>query len=398
MRAPLILLGVGLTAWPIAASAAPQSLPPIPHPPPIAPSFQRGPVITADVENTSLLLPTAQATCDGAPVQPVFSDDLAVQTAPSASAGETPATQIRFSITDAGRTRDIKADAAASGRASSLSPDPQAALAAWRFSGGARQDCLLTVSYRPVAIAEAARGDLLRYFAVTRTTGPIRDAVASRLAGADANCGGDRRGGRRARTVSYPDNFVGQRPPPGGRAWTVLRWDVNAQGRATNVQTLGSSGDRAFDAETRRAASATVLEGGAPLNGCVYNFHRIGPVLPATPMPDRPDEPLGACPADVRARLQIRPNPETYPKAFRDRQIEGWALVRFDVATWTQLGNVAVLDAQPAAAFGDGGMRTVWSGRVENGPTPGVGCIVPVRYHSGARETDGATQAQASVD
>lgn len=398
MRAPLILLGVGLTAWPIAASAAPQSLPPIPHPPPIAPSFQRGPVITADVENISLLLPTAQATCGGETVHAAYSDDLAVQAAPSASAGETPDTQVRFSIADDGRTRDIKADAAASGRASSLSPDPQAALAAWRFSGGARQDCLLTVSYRPVAIAEAARGDLLRYFAVTRTTGPIRDAVANRLAGPDANCGGDRRGGRRARTVSYPDNLVGQRPPPGGRAWTVLRWDVNAQGRATNVQTLGSSGDRAFDAETRRAASATVLEGGAPLKGCVYNFHRIGPVLPAPPMPDRPDEPLGACPAEVRARLQIRPNPETYPKAFRDRQIEGWALVRFDVATWTQLGNVAVLDAQPAAAFGDGGMSAVWSARVENGATPGVGCIVPVRYHSGARETDGATQAQAGVD
>ncbi|WP_292226950.1 TonB C-terminal domain-containing protein [Brevundimonas sp.] len=398
MRAPLILLGVGLAAWPITASAAPQSLPPIPHPPPIAPSFQRGPVITADVENISLLLPTAQATCGGETVHAAYSDDLAVQSVQSAGAVETPDTLIRFSIAEDGRTRDIKPIPSPHGRFTSHSADPLAALAAWRFAGGARSDCLLTVSYRPVPIAEAASGDLLRYFAVTRTRGAVRDAVGNRLAGAEANCGGDRRGGRRPRTVSYPDNLVGQRPPPGGKAWTVVRWDINAQGRATNVRTLGSSGDRAFDAESRRAVSATVVEGGAPLKGCVYNFYRTGPTLPAPAMPDRADEPLGSCPTDVRARLQIRPNPDTYPKGFNDRQIEGWALVRFDVATWGQLGNVTLLDAQPASAFGEGGMTTVRSSRAESGTTPGVGCIVPVRYHIGARGNGETTQAEAPAE
>ncbi|QYC09066.1 energy transducer TonB family protein [Brevundimonas nasdae] len=398
MRAPLILLGVGLTAWPLTAAAAPQSLPPIPYPPRVALSPHRADGDAADVETMSLLRPTAQATCDGEPVHAAYSDDLAVQTAQSASAGETPDTVIGFSIAEDGRTLEIKPVQPAQGRAATAGADVQAALAAWRFASGARRDCLLTVSYSPVPIAEASSGDLLRYFAVTRTTGPIRDAVANRLAGPEANCGGDRRGGRRPRTVSYPDNFIGQRPPPGGKAWTVVRWNINAQGRATNIQTLGSSGDRAFDAETRRAVAATVVAAGPPRKGCVYNFHRIGPVLPAPAMPDRPDEPLASCPADVRARLQIRPNPETYPKAFGDRQIEGWALVQFDVATWGQLGNVTLLDAQPAWAFGQGGMATVRSARVEPGTTPGVGCIVPVRYHSGARETDQTTQVEASTD
>ena len=174
--------------------------------------------------------------------------------------------------------------------------------------------------------------------------------------------------------------MVGQRPPPGGKAWTVVRWDVNAQGRATNVRTLGSSGDRAFDGESRRAVSATVVEGGAPLKGCVYNFYRNGESLPAPDFPIRDEDPLQVCPAEIGTRFKTRATPESFPNAFRERGIEGWALVRFDLATWGEVGNVEVIDAQPAAAFGDAARRTVQSGRAEPAYTAGVRCVVPVRY------------------
>ncbi len=75
--------------------------------------------------------------------------------------------------------------------------------------------------------------------------------------------------------------------------------------------------------------------------------------------------------------------------------IEGWALVRFDFATWGQVGNLSVIEAQPASAFAESAGRTVLSGRADPGFTAGVRCVVPVRYRIGdtpapAEEAEGA--------
>ncbi|TFW14096.1 hypothetical protein EGY25_02495 [Brevundimonas intermedia] len=330
-------------------------------------------------------IPSTDIRCDGEAVQPTYSDDLRVETT-GPSRPNRAAVSLSFSVDDTGRTFDIRVPQAAT-----LGPIPviiptdiasqheQAALAAWRFDGP-RRDCTLTIRYAFKPLIEATTGDLLRYFAVTRTRGLIRDAVAARLAGPDANCGGERRGGRAPRVVSYPDYKIGQRPPPGGRSWTVVRWGVDADGRSVDVETLGSSGDTAFDAETRRALSETVVEGGAPLKGCVFNFYRNGENLPAPVMQQTSDDPLQNCPPEVGARFQARATPETYPQAFRDRGIEGWARVRFDLASWGEVGNVGVIDAQPAAAFGDGGIRVVRTSRADSGFDAGIRCVAPVRY------------------
>ena len=178
-----------------------------------------------------------------------------------------------------------------------------------------------------------------------------------------------------------------------------MRWGVDAEGRTVDVETLGSSGDTVFDAETRRAVSETVVQGGAPLRGCVANFYRIGERLPAPDLPEREDDQLQNCPAEVRTRFQARGAPETFPVAFRERGIEGWALVRFDLATWGQVGNVEVIDAQPAAAFGDSGRRTVQAGRAEPSNSHGVRCVVPVRYVLPTNPFDGdQTQADTGAD
>jgi len=388
LQTALCILAAGAVTTAGSAKADPRlqdAGPPPPTPSPISvrPAVLIGPA--PSVETTILQLPQAEATCEGLAVQPLYADDLPVENTFDRDAGR-PDAVLGFSIAGDGRTRDIRRLApsvqdAVMVSGATVADQHQAALSAWRFPAGARSDCRLTIRYRATPFAEATQDDLLRYFAVTRTNGPLRRAVASKLAGPEADCGGpERRGGRPPRTVSYPDSKIGRRLPPGGRSWTVLRWNTDAEGRATEVETLGSSGDVDFDAETRRAVSETVVQPGPPQKGCVYNFFRIGPALLAPDLPPSADDPLQVCPPEVEDRFHAQGLPRTYPRAFADRAIEGWALVRFDTATWGQVGNVAVIDAQPAEAFGEAGRRTVQSGRADPGFTAGVRCVVPVRY------------------
>ncbi|NSX32933.1 energy transducer TonB [Brevundimonas vesicularis] len=371
-----------------------------------APGWAQAPVVrhqsATSPEQVVFLIPSTDIQCDGQAVKPTFSDDLRVETTGPSRADRT-SVSLSFSVDDTGRTFDIRAPRTATPSNSPIiiptgigSEHEQAALAAWRFDGP-RRDCIMTIRYTAKPFIEATTGDLLRYFAVTRTRGPIRDAVAVRLAGPDANCGEERRGGRAPRTVSYPDYKIGQRPPPGGRSWTVVRWDVDADGRAVNVETLGSAGDTAFDAETRRAVSETFVESGAPLKGCVFNFYRYGENLRAPVMQQTSDDPLQNCPPEVGARFQARATPETYPQAFRDRGIEGWARVRFDFATWGQIGNVGVIDAQPASAFGESGVRVVQTSRADSGFQAGVRCVAPVRYVLSQSPGDGASSTSVNA-
>lgn len=389
MRAALIGLGqtltlaltLALTTSPALAATYGQALEPLQAAPVRIDDGRTG---AASAEQV-LQVPMTEIACGGRAIRPTYAEDLRIEATRPLST-EKPATALSFSVSQDGRTRDIRPLPVE--RPSDIvvipnrlaSDQDQAVLAAWRFADGPHDDCRLTIRYVAKTVAQADKGDLFRYFAVTRTRGPMRDAVAARLAGAQADCGGDRRGNRAPRNVSFPDNKVGQRPPPGGRAWTVLRWNIDAQGRSVDVETLGSSGDTAFDAETRRAVSETVVEGGAPLRGCVYNFYRNGERLPAPEMPQRQDDPLKDCPAEVDARFQARAAPESFPAAFRERGVEGWAVVRFDLATWGQVGNVEVVDAQPAAAFGDAARRMIQSGRAAPADTAAVRCTVPIRY------------------
>ena len=380
MRAALIALGLTLTTPPALAAASDQALEPIQVSP-----VREGRIFSA--ASSLLQVPTTEIACGGQPIQPLYADDLAIGAALSAS-HERPAVILAFSVDEQGRTRDIRpvrdTPSTPSGPIviSALSPaqEEQAALAAWRFPAGPRADCRATIRYSAKPLEAATTDDLLRYFAVTRTRGALRDIVARRLGGPDANCGGDGRGGRAARTISVPDFMIGRRPPPGGRSWSVVRWNVNAQGRATGVQTLGSSGDADLDREARRAMAETVLRPGAPLTGCVFNFNRAGETLTPPDLPRREEDPQQSCPADISDRLRLNIAPERFPPAFAKRRIEGWALVRFDLATWGQTGAIEVIDAQPSAVFGKDASRLVASARTEPALTGAVRCVLPIRY------------------
>ena len=337
-------------------------------------------VLTEPADQTSLLVPSGAFTCGGTEVQPLGRVDLPPLGADARSSVSRPSTALHFTINADGRPASIAPSADARPRPTGGGPEVelQAVLAGMQFAPAPQQDCRLDVTYELKAVADASQEDLLRYFAVTRTTGPLRNAVARQLGGADFNCG-RLRGGRRPRTVSYPDFRAGDRPEPGEREWTVVRWNIESDGRASGVETIGSSGDVALDAEARRAVSDTVVHEGSLVRGCVYNFHRTGQPLSA-PVPPAPDKDvLSDCPEAVRERLQISRLP-TYPAAFRQRGIEGWALVRFDLAPWGATGNVAIIDAQPAAAFGESAAAAVRTARATPGFEAGVRCVLPIRF------------------
>lgn len=331
-----------------------------------------------------LLSPEAEARCGEERITPVFAADLPPglygSTFQRGQAGQRINTAaIAFELDGTGRPLGIRALSAGSeGSATdALSPamhEPtHAAFAGWRFDAGARTGCVLTIRYTPVPIDQADPTLLTRFFGVTRTSGPAREAVQARLRGPGRACDPD----RRALTVAFPDFDVGN-PRPGVQDWTVVQWSVDAEGRPFDVATLDSSGDAGFDAEARRVAGSVRLEPGRVLTGCLYNWYRRGAILPAPPMPAPPPDPLAACPQAVLSGF--RPGEfEPTATAFRARGVEGWALVRFDIAPWGEIGNVAVMVAQPAAAFGEAARRIVMTGRGQPGPGA-IRCVQPFQF------------------
>ncbi|WP_395944565.1 TonB family protein [Brevundimonas sp.] len=352
------------------------------------------------LETAAIQLPSASATCGDVAVQPLVAEEFA----PTAFTRGGPVSDglLDFSIADDGRTLDIRPV-----QPSSIpvgvrdNAAPQAVLAGWRFPAEAHKDCRLTIRWRtlPLAQAETDTSDLMKLFAVSQTTRPIRQAVALRLGGDGADCG-DRWGGRRPSLVSYPDFLTGRRPSPGARTWTIVRWNIDAAGEFTDVETLGSSGDADLDAETRRAISDSSAKPGPARKGCVANYYRWGEPLPAPPLPpeDQRKDPLQNCPAEIGERFKARRD-LIYPAAFSQRSIEGWALVRFDIAPWGAIGNVEVIESQPAAAFGDDARRMVQGSTATPAFNAGIRCVVPVRYRMGeSLADDDAATGAASAD
>lgn len=389
MRLLLASVAAMAVAAPASARVAQQTAPPPPvstsHalPPPTIVHVTSGRLPNdPPVADSVLLVPAVTLTCDGRPESPQVSDDLAVWGAPTPERVMRGDLVVRFKVDPEGRAHDIRPDGPAVILAGAMNEEAQAALAAWRFAPGEARDCSMTLRHAVRPLAEASHDELLRYYAVARSHGELRDLVGQKLGGDGADCSANARNGRAARNVAYPDFSVGRRPPPGGRAWTVVRWDVDTEGRARDVEIIGSSGDVDLDAEARRAVEQTVLQHGAPMKGCVYSFNRRGPALPAPAMPDLPPDPLQNCPAALLDQFAVRA--EGQPRAFRERNLEGWARIRFDLASWGAVGNVEVIDAQPAAALGETAAMLTRTGRGPSGHIAGIRCVKTFRFQNPA--------------
>jgi TonB family protein len=81
----------------------------------------------------------------------------------------------------------------------------------------------------------------------------------------------------------------------------------------------------------------------------------------------------------TREALNI-PENKIYPPAYAKRRVAGWAILRFDVAPWGQVGAIEVLASQPTQAFADAARGLLMGARPSPPPSGYRGCVVPMIY------------------
>lgn len=277
----------------------------------------------------------------------------------------------RFAIDDAGRPHSITREGDGF---VPFAQDIGPALAASRFAAGAKR-AACTVRYTPQfdSLARAPIADLAAYSIFP--SGPKLPKAGWDRLGAAGNCRDRPRPAPLLR--AFPD-FSKVAATPGARDWSLVAFDTDADGRPVNARVAHGTGNGDLDAAAVEAVRASRFTGGAR-TGCLYPYWRAAGRLTA---PDKPDEghmrPADAtCPAKIH--WATRPN-SSYPPAYRQRAIEGWAILSFDTAPWGEIGNIKVLDAQPSADFGQQAIQTLRSGRVAPSTQGATGCVETVRF------------------
>lgn len=322
----------------------------------------------AELGETLVTWQVSEMLCGGERVAPV----MPVQ--PYASAALGPIEQrLAFRIDADGRPLGIEGGTEY-GAATDLAP----ALAATRFAAGERRDCTVTWRATRMPVAEAPVADVMAY--TIFPSGPPSKAMWDRVRPVGTTCSEPP---PRLRSRAYPD-FEAIAQAPGTTSWSMVGYDLNAAGRPVRVRTLEGSGNAALDRASLRAVSETRFWNGGR-TGCLYPYYRRGPILVAPGAPEPASvRPNGAtCPAETGwdRKPVLR-----YPERYRRRSIEGWALIAYDVAPWGQTGNVRVLSAEPAAAFGDYAKRVIESASKPKSTAGYIGCVERVRFAMGGGE------------
>lgn len=195
-------------------------------------------------------------------------------------------------------------------------------------------------------------------------------------------------------TRSYPD-FRKLERREGERQWTYVRYDIDAEGVPVNLATGETSGYGALDAEALRAVGAGRYAGG-PRTGCVQAWWTGAGTIPAPPPPPKPKvEGNPAC--EVKDRWEKEPR-LVFPSNYQQRAIEGWAILRYDVAPWGQIGAITVLAAEPSSEFGDAAKNVLGSAKFKPRESGLSGCIDRVFFRirkDDPATTDGAAEAAA---
>ena len=334
--------------------------------------------VPAEAGEVFLVERSAEASCEGRPVEPLRQETLAPRVfsevprppgAPPAAPPGAPAPDVlTFAVDGAGRPISISRSVTSDGLvviSSGPENDVQAALASWRFPPRARSDCEVVVRSRRVRLDDASPTQIAHAL-VSGDNRRLAPAIRRALARPGDACETT----PRLQSAAAPNRRRG-RTAPGGRDWAAVRFDIDEAGVTRGIEALASSGDGAWDAEVARAVAETTF-GDGPRRGCIVGFSRAGDDLPA-PFPPPEVGELNRCSAEQRARLKLARL--TYPEAFSKRAIEGWAIVRFSLASWGAVGGVEVLEAQPASAFGEAATRLIRSGSIEPGPDHAAGCV-----------------------
>lgn len=286
-----------------------------------------------------------------------------------ASAVPPPAMTLSFDIAPDGRAFNIRP--AGTQRLRFDTRDVMPSLRASRFAGGVVQrGCRIT--YTPV-LQPLAKADLPSLAQLGASPGQRLDPAGWQQI-APGNCRERPRAAPLLR--AYPDRRK-LAIIEGGRSWSFVRYDISAEGKPVNLATAISSGDAALDAEVRAAVSQGRYAGG-PRTGCGLIWWTPPGTIAAPPIPaESENDGNTACKIDDRwAREPVL----TYPEAYRQRAIEGWAVVRYDVAPWGELGEIKVLAAEPSSEFGEAAVNVLRRARFKPLANGLTGCVDRVRF------------------
>lgn len=281
-----------------------------------------------------------------------------------------------FAIDQTGRTTGIRK--LGNNPRNTGADDIAPSLAASRFGPGhAHSDCTITYVARQDNLRAAPIADLIAY-----SGNPISGALPKEgweRIKADGNCDAS---SLRLRSRAFPD-FRSIPATPGVRDWSMVGYDIDADGVPANTRILAGTGNTALDEQSRSAVEGSrYYEGG--LSGCGYPYWRAPATLAAPPAPEEGNfRPEGAnCPAT--REWAVRPNLR-YPDAYRRRAIEGWAVVTYDVAPWGAIDNIKVAASAPSEDFGTQAVAVVRAAKVAT--TQGfVGCVDRVKFAMPPRE------------
>ena len=262
-----------------------------------------------------------------------------------------------------------------------LDADVLPSLAASHFpASGKATACAVAYQYEVSKPDETPLLEMGRYSALSRSN-RLPKAVWQKIGGGDCMA----KGRLYPVTLSYPDlrNF---KALPGESSFSYVRYDVDEQGLPRNIEVVLSSGDEAIDRETLRAISDSRFRGGER-TGCVRAARKSKASLPAPEGPHHTPKDSADARCEAPGRWAKRPK-LAYPAAYLNRGIEGWALVKYDVAPWGQTGAVEVIAAQPTGDFGLAAKALINSASYKPMDSGLSGCIEKIVYKMKSKDAE----------
>lgn len=320
-------------------------------------------------------------TCDGIKVAPTAMEPPmpAMSLALQRSQTSFPKIKVTFAIDATGHPIDVNSEQDDSPEWWRVdASDVILAVATWQFANDApHRRCTVAFNVQDQPLAEAPRDQLTRYYVSMRGDDPDRATVFDLLRPVGATCYDPYFPASLVQV--FPDyRKVAQRP--GTSSFAMIGFKVDRHGRPIDVRVATSDGNRDLDTKALAAMRRWHFADGEIHDGCLY------------PFANRSTAPLRApLPPDVVAFRPEDSNCEghddwvsypilTYPQPFQRRSIEGWAIVRYDVASWGELGNIEVVASEPAAAFGKQAINVMATARKPPTKEGLHGCVELVEF------------------
>lgn len=361
-------------------------------PPAFPPPARALPVASEPREWHVLTFQMSDVTCDnGTRIAPAHLavPDPQPQIRARGAPGEIGVITVSFALDAEGRPIDITGTIAPQFRLQAR--DIMPSLRASRFAvDGARTGC--TIRYTPeIRSMDEAPLEAIARFGVAQRLRMPKEAF-TRIAP------GDCRESPRAAplTRSYPD-FRKLTRREGEHHWAYVTYDLDADGVPVNLAVPLTSGYPELEAEARRAVAAGRYAGG-PRTGCVQAWWTGPDAIAAPPIPPK-DETRGNAACEIKDRWDREPR-LVFPPNYRQRAIEGWAILRFDVAPWGEIGGIEVLEAQPSSEFGEAAVNVIRGARYKPIDSGLKGCVdrVIFRMKSEPDQGDGDTALMPELD